>query len=97
MVERLEVQPVLVWDEDKDVAVALLGVRRWMSMDGLVGELVWLTGTRMQEWTHLLGELERFLKDTGCVEVRAICRPGWSRLLKRNGYRLTHTIMEKRL
>jgi len=97
MIKRLEVQLIMAWDEHADKAVALMGVRRWMRSDGMIGELIWMTGTRRNEWQPLLPELERFLKETGCVEIRPICRPGWSRILADKGYRTTHVIMEKRL
>ncbi len=96
LVARHEVQVVLVCDDD-DKPVALAGVRRCLRGDDPIGEIVWLTGKGRETWQHLLPELERFLKDTGCVVCRPVCRPGWSRFLKQNGYKTTHIIMEKKL
>lgn len=97
MIKRLEVQLVMVWDEHADKAVALVGVRRWLRSDGMVADLVWATGQGMRKWEHLLPELERFLKETGAIQIRPVCRPGWSKMLAKHGYKTTHYTMEKRL
>ena len=90
-----EVQVVLVWDGEK--AVALVGVRYCLRGEDRIAELVWLTGLARDTWQHLLSELEEYLRQVGCVECRPICRPGWSKLLKAHGYRMTHVVMEKSL
>src|SRR5262245_38692217 len=90
-----EVQPVLIWDGEK--ARALLGVRFRTIGTDRIGELVWLTGIGREAWQHLLPELEKYLKDVGCARCVPICRPGWSRLLKKQGYRMSHVVMEKSL
>lgn len=93
-VARIEVQPVLVMDGKQPVA--LLGVRYVKQGGKLIAELVWMTGKGMRRWTHLLADLERYLSEhVGVAEIRPICRPGWSRLLKARGYRVTHYVMEK--
>jgi hypothetical protein len=95
---RKEVQPILIWDDQAERAVALLGIRYHRRNDDLIAELIWTTGKGMKQWTHLLADLERYLSEhIGCHEIRPICRPGWSRLLKQRGYRITHYTMEKRL
>ena len=97
-IARHDVQPILIWDEDAKRAVALLGIRYHQRGDDRIAEWVWMTGTGMKQWTHLLGELERYLKEhEGVTEIRPVCRPGWSRILARNGYRLTHYTMEKQI
>jgi hypothetical protein len=79
-----------------DEAVALVGTQLTQSSQGMVGNLVWLTGTGHRDWDGLFPELERYLKEhLGCVAIRAECRPGWSKHLKAHGYRLTHVVMEK--
>lgn len=90
-----EVQPILVWDGKE--ACALCGVRFYMLGNEKIGEWVWMTGYGRKDWEHLLSEMERFMRDVGCSVCRPVCRPGWSRQLKRNGYRTTHYLMEKKL
>lgn len=90
-----EVQIALVWD--RDVARALVGLRFRQRGPDLIGEIVWLTGKGMHEWRHLLPEMENYLKQRGCAEIKPICRPGWSRFLKQRGFRTTHLVMEKKL
>jgi len=97
LISRREVQPVLVWDEVELKAVALAGVRFVMRGKEKIGEVVWLTGTGRKTWQHLLTDLEQYMRDMGCVECRPVCRLGWARLLKQQGYKATHLTMEKKL
>ena len=91
-----DVQPILIWDEDAKCAVAFLGIRYHQRGDDRIAEWVWMTGFHMKQWTHLLPELERYLREhEGVTELRPLCRPGWSRILSKNGYRITHYQMEK--
>jgi hypothetical protein len=92
-IARHEVQLALVWDGEK--ARALVGIRFCRRGEDLIGEIIWLTGSGMREWRNLLPQLEQYLKDMGCVEIRPVCRLGWSRFLKANGYKATHMTMEK--
>jgi len=92
---RREVRLMLVMDGDK--AQALVGTTIHQ-MDGKsYGDMIWLAGFGREQWQQLLPEFEQLLRDAGCVMCRTICRPGWSRYLKRQGYRLKHIIMEKPL
>lgn len=98
---KLEVQPVLVWD-DNHVARALLGVRYINDPEtgDLVGQLVWLTGKHREQWQHLLSEVERYLRDMKCKKCQPNCRRGWVKFLERNGYEIIaekpgHVVMEK--
>jgi len=90
-----EVRLTLAWDETIDKPVALFGVRLHMRVNDLIAEWIWMTGQRYKTWAYLLPEFEQLLKRAGVVECRPICRPGWAKILKPAGYRLTHIAMEK--
>lgn len=93
-ITRRDVQLALAWDGSK--AHALFGIRLVKRGDDLIGEVIWLTGHGVKRWLHLLPDLEQYLRDIGCKEIRPICRPGWARLiLDKNGYKRTHYTMEK--
>ena len=89
-----EVRLTLLMD-DSDKPAALFGVRLHMRGNDLIAEWVWMTGHNYKAWAHLLPEFEQLLKQAGVVECRPICRPGWAKILKPAGYRLTHYTMEK--
>jgi hypothetical protein len=89
------VQVGLVWDGKR--AHALIGIIRRKTGREIIGEVHWATGFGSKDWQHLLPELERYLKETGCTLIKPICRPGWQRLLKAHGYKRTHVLMEKSL
>ena len=90
-----EMRLVLVWDEAANKPVGLIGVRLHYRGVDLIGELLWMAGHGRQQWQQLLPDLENLLRDAGVTECRPLCRPGWSKLLKQHGYRLTHVQMEK--
>jgi len=90
-----EVRLTLACDETIDKPVALFGVRLHMRGNDLIAEWIWMTGQRYKTWAYLLPEFEQLLKRAGVVECRPICRPGWAKILKPAGYRLTHYTMEK--
>jgi hypothetical protein len=101
-VSRHEVQLVLIWDDNR--VIALLGITIVEDNGERVGELSWVTGKARQDWQHLLAELEAYLRDhVRCRRCRPISRPGWRKLLAANGYRHVgysrdrrrHDIMEK--
>jgi len=94
-IRRREVRLVLVMDGG--AATALIGVRVHQ-MDGKsCGDIIWAAGFGREQWQQLLSELEQMLRDAGCILCRPICRPGWSRYLKKHGYQMKHIIMEKPL
>ena len=94
-IERREVRLVLVMDGNKVRALVGVSVRQ---MDGKsYGDMIWLAGFGREQWQNLLPQFEQMLRDAGCVMCRPICRPGWSRYLKTQGYRIKHVIMEKPL
>lgn len=97
-VANRQVQPILIWDEAEQKAVALLGISYHMRGNDKIAEWVWLTGVGRKSWEPLLSDLEQYLMEyEECAELRPICRPGWSHLLKKHGYRITHYMMEKTL
>jgi hypothetical protein len=94
---RRDVEIGFAWDEEKKEATALAGLQFKQQGNDKVGEILWVTGRGAKEWQHLISEIEGYLKHLGCTICRPLCRPGWSRLLKQRGYRVTHYVMERRL
>jgi hypothetical protein len=91
-----EAQAFLIWEVDTRKTQAFLGVRYAARGQTRIGELIWLMGENRAAWAHLFAELETYLREhQGCKAIKAIARPGWSKHLKSNGYRLTHQVMEK--
>ena len=91
-----EVQLHLAWDPDARVAHALAGTRIILCGAKRRGELIWTTGLGRARWLPLLADLETYHRDRfGCAGMTAVCRPGWRRDLRTQGYRVTHLVMEK--
>ena len=91
-----EAQAFLVWDDEDKKPLAFLGVRYMLRGAERIGEIIWLMGEHRARWVHLFADLETYLRDQqGCKALKAIARPGWTKHLKANGFRLTHEVMEK--
>jgi hypothetical protein len=96
MLQAAEVQAFFVWDNERHRAQAFIGVQYVMRGSDRLGQMIWVMGEDRKAWTHLFVELETYLEtQQGCVGMKAISRPGWTKTLKANGYRLTHQVMEK--
>jgi hypothetical protein len=52
-------------------------------------------GSDRRRWLPLLGKIEQYAKDEGCVTLRIFGRIGWKRVLK--NYKMTHIILENDL
>lgn len=88
----------VAWDSEAKKALALMGFQTRPRGYDLVGEIIWLTGSDMGLWLSLYDDMERFFREhLGCAALRPICRPGWSKILKSKGYRMTHVVMEREL
>ena len=92
-----EVWLTLVWDDATNKPVALIGVRFHMRGPDMIAEWLWMTGHNHRAWIDLLPEFEQLLRKAGAVEIRPLCRPGWAKILKAAGYKVTHIQLEKSL
>ena len=93
-----EAQAFFVYDDEARKAFAFLGVRYVLRGQERQAELIWLMGEHRATWAHLFTDLQTYLRDAeGCKSIKAIARPGWSKILKHHGFRLTHLVMEKEL
>lgn len=82
---------------DGPIPRAIVGTRIILTHGRLSGEILWCAGEGAREWFSLMPDLEAWLRGLGCRSVKAVCRAGWKPMLKRDGYRQTHIVMEKDL
>lgn len=55
------------------------------------------TGRERRSWEAHIATIEAWAKAQGCAAMELIARPGWSRILRRHGYDITHVFCEKEL
>jgi hypothetical protein len=55
------------------------------------------TGSGLEGWVHFTALIEEWAVSNGCHQMFNHARPGMERLLKSQGYRKTHVILEKDL
>jgi hypothetical protein len=58
-------------------------------------EVIAIGGDGLDEWRHLIAELETFARNEGCQNLRMSGRKGWSRVFP--DYSTTCVMLEKRL
>lgn len=91
-----EIHPHAAVNDDGE-AVALMGTRFIQLRDGLAGEICWLTGRAREDWVHLAEDVFNWLREAGCVHVRAFARPGWGRDLETFGFKKSHEVWDMKL
>lgn len=80
--------------EDPAVRAALIATSATWSTGLRELVIVGLTGSGMKDWLHLEGEIRKTAKATGHHVAKAVARPGYARVLKDRGYKMTHVILE---
>ena len=56
-----------------------------------------VTGRNRKQWQDKMPLVEDWAKQNGCTHIETYARPGWSRLLKEQDYKITHYLLEKKL
>jgi len=56
--------------------------------------VMFLGGRSMEEWLHLIAELEQWAKDEGCDSIEVHGRRGWEKVL---GWAVVSTVIRKNL
>ena len=56
-----------------------------------------VTGIGRRQWQQFNNDIARWAKGMGCSMIEAGARPGWARVLKGDGYRSTHVMLERDL
>jgi hypothetical protein len=92
-----ETQLHIVSDEKRLRAVILTQLLLRHGGDGTNCRVMAIAGDDMAGWLHLLPDLEAWAKAQGCKIMEPLARPGWRKLLKPYGYRMTHVLLEKEL
>src|SRR5262245_7565851 len=73
---------ILIWDEEKKEARALIGYSIKQRGPDKVFTLVWMSGPGRRDYSHLHDTLARWAREAGCKGMEAVARPGWSPELK---------------
>ena len=83
---------LFVWESDKIHAALVTTIQnrdeqRWCLLLAIGGE-------KMDEWIHLLPNVEDWARELGCQQMRVYGRPGWARV---TGYNLEYCKLVKEL
>lgn len=88
----------LVWDEDaEDKLRGVVVTRIIIRPNSKVANIFICTGKQRKLWQDRLHDIEKWAKDNKCTHCETYARPGWSKLLKQKGYKITHYLLEKKL
>jgi hypothetical protein len=97
LVKSRKAQMWLVWDS-WGVLVALTITEIVDSNHIKVGRLVACAGQNIRRWSHHIATLEAWAKKEGCTAMHFGAHPSIAKLLaRRNGYEITHLVLEKEL
>jgi len=56
-----------------------------------------VTGKDRKQWQDKIKVVEDWAKIEGCTHLETYARPGWSRILKKHNYKITHYLLERKL
>ena len=83
---------------DGEIIVAALTTSIVPRRNGCTLKMVCCGGSKIELWKDCHKQIEEFARVEGCdrVQIRE-GRPAWSRVLGRDGYKVTHVTLEKAL
>ena len=88
----------LAWDDDaKEKLRGIMVTRIIIRQNSKVANIFICTGRNRKEWQDRLHEVEKWAKSNECTHFETYARPGWSKLLNKQGFKTTHYLLEKKL
>ena len=93
-----EMQLWILWNENKKQNFQGCGVTKILERSNSKALNVFIvTGRNRKQWQDKMSVVEDYGKQLGCTHIETYARPGWSKLLKNQNYKITHYILEKKL
>lgn len=65
----------------------------------LVAHVLWASGSRAEDWMHLISDIEAWASDQGAAKLKMLARKGYPKRFKElfASYKLSHVLLEKDL
>jgi hypothetical protein len=92
-----EKQIWVVWDADAKDVLAAVVTEIAIYPRKKICHIQICVGAERERWQHHIQIIEGWAREKGCNGMSLVARPGWSRILKRYGYDMTHHLVEKDL
>ena len=93
-----EMQLWILWNVNKKQNFQGCGVTKILQRTNSKALNVFIvTGRNRKQWQDKMTVVEDYAKQQGCTHIETYARPGWSKLLKNQNYKITHYILEKKL
>lgn len=86
----------LALEESKILAFALSEIIQYPAGAKML-RVICVAGSEREKWQHLMSKLEATAIKNGCTDMELQARPGWSRIMKPQGYEITHNQLNKYL
>lgn len=84
-------------DEEENVAAIAITENILYPLGINVFRVICGTGHNRYEWQHMMGDLEKRARELGCADMEIMARPGWLRVMKAQGFEMTHIQLNKSL
>lgn len=83
---------------EKEIVAAIAMEQRNFDTGKKILNLTLVGGDSVHEWMEQIDEITlKLAKDYGCTEIYLIGRRGWTKLLKKVGYEVIHTVVRKKV
>ena len=88
----------ILWNEDKKDKYQGCIVSKVITRPNTKSlNLFIVTGKNRKLWQDKIEIIEKWAKQQGCTHLETYARPGWSRILKKYNYKITHYLLERKL
>ena len=88
----------LAWDEEAKTKLKAVVVTRIIERpNSKVANIFIYTGKNRKDWQDGLHDIEKWAKSNECTHFETYARPGWSKILNKQGFKTTHYLLEKKL
>ena len=60
-------------------------------------EVIACAGEDADGWRHMIHLVGMWASEQGCGKLRLVARPGWEKVLRDDGFRRTHVMLDKEI
>lgn len=96
--ERAESGSLQLWaayDTEAKQTLAIVGTEIGVGFDNkLFCRCLFGVGSERERWQGFMADLKAWAKERGCQRMAFQASPAWFRILRNDGYRMTHVMLE---
>jgi hypothetical protein len=98
IVRQIAAKRMQLWNAMDDNKIHAIGITEIIQYPHTkVCRVLAATGEDLKILKEMMPKLEEWAKEIGCAWIEPVCRPGYEKALKTQGFKKQHIILEKKL